>query len=186
MQINITGRHVEITDPLRSKIEKQLEKLSSNFDDIIEVRVVLSVEKYRQFAEITVSGRNNIRFHSHEATDDMYASIDKAVDKVERQLRRHLSKVRKEKRRKKAEPRSTPEGGDEEASEPEEEFEQHGPYRVSISSDIPQKPMSLEEAVMQLEVSDDVFFTFVNQQTDEVNVIYKKPDGDYGLLRRSF
>ena len=78
MRINITGRHVEITDALHEHIEKKLDKMSSYFDDIIDVRVVLSVEKYRQFAEVTISGRGNMRAHSEEATDDMYVSIDKA------------------------------------------------------------------------------------------------------------
>ncbi|MBI4830137.1 MAG: ribosome-associated translation inhibitor RaiA [Candidatus Lindowbacteria bacterium] len=100
MQIAVTGRHVEVTDPIRAHIEKKLQKIRSYFDHIIDVRVVLTVEKYRQFAEITISGRNGVNFHSHEATNDMYASIDKAVEKLERQLRRRTAKVRTTKRRK--------------------------------------------------------------------------------------
>jgi putative sigma-54 modulation protein len=183
MQITVTGRHVDITNPLRTHIEKKMGKLRSYFDHIIEVRVVLSVEKYRQFAEITISGSNGVHFHSREATDDMYVSVDKAIEKIERQLSRRRTKTRQAKRRKSTE---SPEQPTEEESEQEERLEQHGSYRVTISDKFAPKPMSVEEAIMQLEVSEDDFLAFVNQQTDEVNVVFKKREGDYGLLRRSF
>jgi putative sigma-54 modulation protein len=185
MQINITGRHVDITGALREHIEKRLDKLSSYGDNIVDVRVVLSVEKYRQFAEITVSGRGNTKFHSHEATDDMYVSVDKAVEKVERQVKRHASKRRSHRR--KEEPASAlEEGSDEDSDEPEKSFESHGRYRVSVSENFPPKPMSVEEALMQLEASRGDFQAFVNEETDEVNVVYRQEEGGYGLLRRSF
>ena len=100
MQISLTGRHVEITTALREHIEKKLDKLHSYGDSIIDVRVVLSVEKYRKFAEITILGRGATKLHSQEATDDMYASVDKAIEKIERQLKRHIAKKRKGKRHK--------------------------------------------------------------------------------------
>lgn len=185
MQIIVTGRHVEVTDPIRTHIEKKMRKIRAYFDRIIDVRVVLSVEKYRQFAEITISGGDGIRFHSREATDDMYVSIDKAIEKIERQLRRRTSKVRQAKRRKEAEvsPAAEPAG---EVSEPEELFEQHGPYRVTVSDKFATKPMSVEEAIMQLDVSGEEFFAFVNEQSDKVNVVFRGKDGSYCLLRRSF
>jgi putative sigma-54 modulation protein len=186
MQSNLTGRHVEITDALREHIDKKLEKLSSYGDNITDVRVVLSVEKYRQFAEITVSGRGNTKFHSHEATDDMYVSVDKAIEKVERQLRRHMSKRRSTQRRKDDSANAFEEESDEEPSEPEKMVESHGAYRVSVSDDFPPKPMSVEEALMQLETSEREFQAFVNEETDEVNVVYRQEEGGYGLLRRSF
>ena len=186
MRINLTGRRVEITDSLREHVEKKLEKLSSYGDKIIDVRVVLSVEKYRQFAEVTISGRNNTKFHADELTDDMYASVDKAIDKAERQLKRRLSKKRSAYRRKEAEASPPAESSDDEASEDEESFESHGQYRVSISNEFPPKPMSVEEAVMQLESSDESFHAFVNEETDEVNVVFRRKEGGHGLLRRSF
>ncbi len=185
MQITVTGRHVDITDPIRTHIEKKMEKLDSSFDRVTDVRVVLSVEKYRQFAEITVLG-NGVRLHSQEATDDMYASIDKAFEKIERQLRRRTTKTRQAKRRKSAEPQPPEEEPAEEAPEPEELVEQYGPYRVSVNEEFAPKPMSVEEAIMQLDASGTEFFPFVNEETDEVNVVFRKKDGGYGLLRRSF
>ena len=181
MQLMITGRHVDITDPLRSHIEKKLEKIRKHFDRIIEVRVVLSVEKYRQFAEITILG-NGINFHSRESTEDMYVSVDKAVEKIERQLRRRTSKLRQTKRKKPAEPEIAAREAVE--TTPEQEMtEQYGQYVVTIN-EVLAKPMSVEEAIMQLDVSDGEFFAFVNEQTDEVNLVYRKKEGGYGLTRR--
>ncbi|MBI5116258.1 ribosome-associated translation inhibitor RaiA [Candidatus Poribacteria bacterium] len=191
MQIELTGRHVDITDPIRTHIEKKLQKIRSYFNHIIDVRVVLSVEKYRQFAEITISANNGVHFHSHEATNDMYASIDKAVEKLERQLRRRDAKVRATKRRKgpetpaAEEPAETAEG-DEEPVEPQESYEQYGEHRVFVSDKFPPKPMSVEEAVMQLGVAGEEFLAFVNARTDDVNVVFKRKEGGFGLLRRSF
>ena len=185
MGINLTGRHVEITDALRSHIEKKLEKLESR-DDVINVRVVLSVEKYRQFAEITISGRNNAKFHSREATDDMYVSVDKAVEKIERQVKRHRSKKQSAKRRKESAGGAPEESSEEEPSGSEEPIEAHGDYRVLVSNGFPPKPMSVEEALLQLESSDNEFQAFVNEETNEVNVVYRQKEGGYGLLRRSF
>ena len=186
MRINLTGRHVDITDSLRAHIEKKIEKLRSYADDSMDARIVLSVEKYRQFAEITISGRNDSRFHAEEATDDMYASVDRAIDKVERQMRRRVTKRRSAKRRKETESASASGGSEEDVPEEEEPFESHGPYRITISDEFPPKPMSVEEAIMQLEASDQDFRAFVNEETDEVNVAYKRKEGGYGLLRRTF
>jgi putative sigma-54 modulation protein len=186
MQTTLTGRHVEITDALRGHIDKRLEKLSSYGDRIIDVRVVLSVEKYRQFAEVTVSGRGNTKFHGHEATDDMYVSVDKAIEKVERQLKRHMSKRRSTQRRKEDSANTFAEGSAEEPSDPGQLIETYGEFRVSVSDDFPPKPMSVEEALTQLEASEGAFRAFVNEETDEVNVVYRKEKGGYGLLRRSF
>ena len=189
MEITLTGRHVEITAALREHINKKFEKLASR-DDIIDVRVVLSVEKYRQFAEITISGRGNAKFHSEEDTDDMYASFDKAASKIERQIKRHISKKRPSKRHKENIVQKLDEDSDDEPSDqapPQETLiESHGEYRISISDDFPPKPMSVEEALMQLDASEGQFQAFVNEETDEVNVVYNDRKGGYGLLRRTF
>lgn len=190
MQLMVTGRHVEITDPLRTHIEKKMQKIKAHFDRIIEVRVVLSVEKYRQFAEITILGNGGIHFHSTEATDDMYVSVDKAVEKIERQLRRRTTKSRQSKR-KKAEteaegvPADRSEASDSQAEETEM-VEQYGPYRVTVNDQFPAKPMSVEEAIMQLDASDNEYFAFVNQMTNDVNLVFRRKEGGYGLLRRPF
>jgi putative sigma-54 modulation protein len=187
MQMMVTGRHVDITEPLRSHIEKKIQKISKHFDRLIEVRVVLSVEKYRQFAEITVIG-NGIHFNSKESTEDMYVSIDKAIDKIERQLQRRTTKVRQSKRKKAEEPEAAEAetGESPEEAGPGELVEQYGQYEVTVSDNFPTKPMSVEEAIMQLDASGDAFFGFVNLQTEEVNLVFRKKEGGYGLLRRPY
>jgi putative sigma-54 modulation protein len=185
MQITVTGRHVEVTEPLHSHIEKKLSKICSN-DRIIEAHVVLSVERYKQIADITVVG-NNVRFHSREGSEDMYASVDKAVEKVERQLLRRASKARQTKRRKSPGAESGLVGSAAEGpvSDDAEVVERYGRYQVSVGDTLPPKPMSVEEAIMQLDIIDDEFYAFVNQQTNDINVVYRKKDGGYGLVRRT-
>jgi putative sigma-54 modulation protein len=186
MQLMVTGRHVDITEPLRQHIEKKIQKIEEYFDRIIEVRVVLSVEKYRQFAEVTVLG-NGIRFHSRESTEDMYVSVDKAIEKIEKQLRRQATKVRQTKRKKAVEPGMPAPAGTAPAGTARADIvEQYGEYQVVVSDQFPAKPMSVEEAIMQLDTSDDDFFAFVNQQTNEVNLVFRRKEGGYGLLRRPF
>lgn len=206
MQLMVTGRNVDITDPIRTHIEKKLGKIKKYFDHIIDVHVVLSVEKYRQFAEITISGGDGINYHSRETTDDVYVSIDKAVEKIERQLRRRTTKIRKAKRQKAGETREakrqmatgeagtkrrgaeTPpeQPGPEDTASSPDRVETHGPYRVHLSDKFAPKPMSVEEAIMQLDASEDDFLAFVHDGADEVSVVFKRREGDYGLLRRPF
>ena len=122
---------------------------------------------------------------SREATNDMYASIDKAIEKIERQLQRYMTK-RRAKRRKETESSPKTEDSEREEFEDEEAFETHGAYRVSINETYLSKPMSVKEALMQLDISDDEFLAFVNEETDETNVVFKDKEGGYGLLRRSY
>ncbi len=208
MELMVTGRNMEITDSLKTHIEKKLRKIRKYFDRIIDVHVVLSVEKYRQLAEVTISGGDGINYHSRETTDDVYVSVDKAIEKIERQLQRRRTKVRGAKKQKAGEVREAkrqlpPEQSEVEtrksaagtvvASEALEEsalqrssVEQHGPFRVQVSKKFAPKPMSVEEALMQLDSSGDDFLGFVDAATDDVHVVYKRKEGGFGLLRRPF
>ena len=116
----------------------------------------------------------------------MYVSVDKAVEKIERQVKRHRSKKQSAKRRKESAGGAPEESSEEEPSGSEEPIEAHGDYRVLVSNGFPPKPMSVEEALLQLESSDNEFQAFVNEETNEVNVVYRQKEGGYGLLRRSF
>ncbi|GAB4336847.1 MAG: ribosome-associated translation inhibitor RaiA [Candidatus Abyssubacteria bacterium] len=208
MQLMVTGRNMEITDSLKAHIEKKLRKIKKYFDRIIDVHVVLSVEKYRQSAEVTISGGDGINYHSQETTDDVYVSVDKAIEKIERQLRRRRTKVRGAKKQKAGEVREAKRqipveqfdveepipaagtagraGAPEQAANEGPPAEQHGPFRVQISTKFAPKPMSIEEALMQLDSSDDDFLGFVEATTDDVHVVFKRTEGGFGLLRRPF
>ena len=186
MQISLTGRHVNITDALREHVEKRLDKLSAHDNSIMDIRVVLSVEKHRNFAEITILERGATKIHSHEATDDMFVSIDKAVDKIERQLKRHLGKKRSVKRRKDDSLGIPEEATDDEPADKAGPLESHGDYQVTVSDEFPPKPMSVEDALALLDTSDVEFQAFVNEESNEVNVVFRQREGGYGLLRRSY
>jgi putative sigma-54 modulation protein len=98
MQINLTGHHVDLTDSLRDYVESKLEKLERHFDQVVDVHVILSVEKLRQKAEATVhlSGTN---LYADDTQEDMYAAIDGLIDKLDRQVKKHKEKITNHHRR---------------------------------------------------------------------------------------
>ena len=93
MQINLTGQHLELTDPLRAYVEEKFQRLERHFDNVIDVHVVLSVEKLRQKAEASLLLGGN-QLHAEAVTEDMYAAIDGLVDKLDRQVVKHKEKVK--------------------------------------------------------------------------------------------
>ncbi len=93
MQINLTGHHLELTDPLRNYVEEKFQRLERHFDNVIDVHVVLSVEKLRQKAEASLLLGGN-QLHAEAETEDMYAAIDGLVDKLDRQVVKHKEKVK--------------------------------------------------------------------------------------------
>jgi len=93
MKLTVAGRKIEITDGIRDHLGNKMKKTIADLDEAADVHVALSVEKHRHFAEITVK-TNGFTVHSHEETDDLYASMDKALDKMEKQLRKHKEKAK--------------------------------------------------------------------------------------------
>jgi len=189
MQLEITGRHVEITPALREFAEEKLRKLERLLDAPLEVHVVLSIEKHRHMAEIQVKSRSGI-FAGAEETADLYASIGEVVDKLETQARRHKEKLRT--RRVKRGPRSpeaaavmeaeaAPAGVETEAPAADENrgFLVRGRgYRV--------KPLSPEDAVLELESTNEDVLVFRDSETDRVNVVYRRKDGNFALVEPEF
>lgn len=94
MQVSITGRHVELTDPLKDYVQDKLQHLKHSYDQLLDAHVVLSVEKFRHRSEVTIR-TNGMTIHGSHETEDMYASIDGVVDKINRQLKRYRAKLRK-------------------------------------------------------------------------------------------
>jgi len=179
MQVSITGRHVELTEPLKNYVHDKLQHLSHSFDHVVDVHVVLSVEKFRQRCEVNMQA-NGINIHGSHETEDMYASIDGVVDKLNRQLKRYRSKLNKHQsqhgQRKGREIKVSHRVLDL-AHEKEELAEDHAPTVVNHEQ-IEALPMSVDEAVMQLELneSQNVFF-FTNAETDALNALYRRRDG---------
>ncbi|TLS68534.1 ribosome-associated translation inhibitor RaiA [Mariprofundus erugo] len=177
MQVSITGRHVELSEPLKAYVTDKLQHLKHSFDHVMDVHVVLSVEKFRQRCEVTMQA-HGINIHGSDETEDMYASIDGVVDKLNRQLKRYRSKLHRHQS-----------GGQREgrlikvshrildvAAEREELSEDHQPATLRHET-IDAKPMSVDEAVMQLELGSRDLLFFTNGQTEQLNAVYRRPDG---------
>jgi putative sigma-54 modulation protein len=180
MDIVIQGRNVDITPRLQSYVERKVERLDRYMPNIAEVRVDLAEEKsnrmgIRQIAQITVRNTRGTILRAEERTSDLFAAVDAVVDKMYRQIERY-----KGKRRRRGEESQENISAYETAVElPEEEFQTGHVIRRKRFSIV---PMHEEEAIEQMELLGHDFFVFVNAATGGVNVIYRRKDGNYGLL----
>lgn len=179
MRVSIAARHLEMTDALRSHVEAKLDKVRHHFDKVIDVDVVLSVEKHRHTAEITLHA-NGVRIHGKETSQDLYASVDTVIDKIDRQILKFKQRAHRFQPRKAKVAVVAPE----ELEQPTEAaVETAAPASNRIVHEpIDMKPMGVDEAAMQLELRNDSFFVFRNAATQEVNVIYAKHDGSLGVI----
>jgi len=174
MRILISGKNLEISDYLRNLVDKKVAKLERYFPQDAEVQVTLSVEKNRHIVEVTIP-YEGIIIRGEEVTGDMYASIDNVLDKLEKQIIRHRTKLEKKLRAdafRYAEPLF---------SDSYSEAEDEGPQIVRVKR-FNIKPMDEEEAMMQLELLGHSFYVFINSDTGFMSVLYKRNDGNYGLI----
>ncbi|MCK4472210.1 MAG: ribosome-associated translation inhibitor RaiA, partial [Anaerolineae bacterium] len=173
MQLIIQGKNMEVTDRLQEYIEKKVGKLDRYLPTITEARIELSVEgaksaKDRQVAQLTVRSKGTF-LRAEERTADMFASIDAIVDKMYRQIVRYKGKRYGRGRG----PGEMP---------PVEEFEEEEPPRIVRTKRFQVAPMDEEEAIEQMELLGHDFFIFFNVDANGINVIYRRKDGNYGLL----
>jgi putative sigma-54 modulation protein len=181
MDINITGRNIELAPDLKKYINKRLGRIEKLYSRIYRCEVVLEAEKERQLVEVILYLKRN-RIIAKESSLDIYASIDNAADNVKKQLRRLHSKMSTKRKRavlnRIMAPMRAPA-----AAVYEEDIEVPETRGAIIKEDIfPDKPMSPEEARLELELADKIFMMFANSDTGKPNVIYRKNDGDYGLI----
>ncbi|MBE7063050.1 MAG: ribosome-associated translation inhibitor RaiA [Clostridia bacterium] len=169
MKVNITGRKIDISAGIRSFTEKKLLKLDKFFDDAADAQVTLSVEKERQTAELTIYYGGFV-YRAEDTSEDMYASIDRAIDLIERQIRKN--KTRLEKKLRDGAFTAAPEMSDTEEKE----------FKIVKSKKHALKPMSPEEAILQMNLLGHEFFVFHNDETDKIDIVYKRKDGNYGLI----
>lgn len=179
MKITFKGKHIEVTDAIRNYIEKRLNKIERHFDHILEVIVTLSVEKNRQIVEATLQASRAL-IRAEEETDDMYTSIDKVADKLERQIQKYKEKYFQKPHSGSERKGLVNEGVYVEDSEPDRIAKIVKTKRFAI------KPMSVEEAAMQMDLLGHNFFVFANDNTNKVNVLYKRKDGNFGLIEPEF
>ncbi len=175
MRISITGKNLEISDYLRDLVEKKVAKLDRYFPQDTEAQVTLSVEKNRHIVEVTIPIDGGV-IRGEEVTGDMYASIDNVLDKLEKQILRHRTRLEKSLRSGAFRYDAPLFGGSY-----EELDEEDGPRIVRVKR-FNIKPMSEEEAMLQIEMVGHSFYVFINSDTEQINVLYKRKDGNYGLI----
>lgn len=174
MRINITGKHLHVRESTEELIRKKMQKLDKFFDDDTTVKVLLSVEKDRKIMEATVYHAGVI-IRAEDHTRDMNTTIDKVVKKLEKQVVSHKTKLSK--KLKHGAFKDVEKYADIEAAKDQE---------VVKRKSFPITPMSIEEAIMQMNLLAHSFFVFVNAETSKVNVIYIRLDGQVGLLEPEY
>ncbi len=174
MDITVTFRHTDPIESLKAYAEEKVSKIKKYLDTPMEAHVVLTVEKFRHQADVSLSV-NGTRIKGVEETGDMYSAIDQVMDKIEKQVKRHISKTRNRRSENiKNERESLGDEKEESALSQEEQ-------QIEIEKMVA-KPMDTDEAAMQLNLSRQDFLVFRNARSNEINVIYKRGDGNLRLI----
>jgi putative sigma-54 modulation protein len=175
MEITVTFRHTEPIESLRAYAEEKVSKIKKYLDVPLEAHIVLTVEKFRHIADVTLN-LNGTPIKAIEETGDMYSAIDQVMGKIESRVKKHLSKIRSYRQEN---AKGEPESAHDEAVD-----------ITGLAQDEPiievekmfAKPMDPEEAAMQLNLLKQDFLVFRNAKSREINVIYKRDDGNLGLI----
>ena len=171
MRFIITGRNIDVTEGLRSAVEDKLGKLDRFFAPETEISVTLSVEKERQKIEVTIPVKGNI-IRSEQTSSDMYVSIDLVEEVIERQLKKYKNKIVDKQQNAVAFSKEFIDN----------DYEDEEEVKINRSKRFGVKPMVPEEACVQMELLGHNFFVFLNAETNEVNVVYKRKGDTYGLI----
>lgn len=174
MKFNIRGDKLEVTSAINDYVESKIGKLDKYFkDEDIESNIVIKIRGNKQIIEVTIITDNFI-LRSEEEHDDLYAAIDLVIDKLERQIRKNKTKLKKQNINNKYKQFNF-------EYEVEEEIEEED-NKIVKRKTISTKPMDEEEAILEMELLGHNFFVFKDMHTDGVNVIYKRKDGNYGII----
>ena len=176
MKVIITSKNMNASDHLKQTIESKLDRLGKYFSNDIVANVTLTMEKGRQKIEATINAKGTI-FRAEETTNDIYNGVDRIVEKLSSQMSRFKTKLqRKHKDSKELKFADLPDVADEEVEE----------MRVVRTKRFDLMPMSVDEAIMQMELLEHTFFVFLNPESETVNVVYKRKDNNYGLLETRY
>ena len=176
MKVKVIGKNIEITEALKNIIEKKISRLDKYFNPDVEAKATLGVQKNRHTIEVTIPF-NGVILRSEEQNEDMYTSIDVVADRLERQIRKHKTKLEKRNHGTSFKFQSMPQNDNS-----EEDIEP----KIVKTKKFAFKPMSEEEAVLQMELVGHSFFVYMSDETSEVHVVYKRKDGNYGLIEPEF
>lgn len=185
MQFIVKGHNIEVTDALRKRAEEKIRKLTRHFDQIMESEVEFTVQKNpsvhdNQTVEVTLFTKGPV-IRAAVSSKDMYVSIDQVVNKLERQIQKYKGKTYRSSSK-----RIVLNDVLVEREETKEDTEEYTTPRIVKTKRFPIKPMSPEEAVMQMDLIGHDFFVFTNAETEGTNVVYRRKDGNYGLIESSF
>lgn len=176
MRIIITSKNFNASDHLKQTIENKFDRLGKYFSNDIVANVTLTMEKGRQKVEATINAKGTI-FRAEETTNDAYNGVDRVVEKLASQMSRFKTKLqRKHKDHKEFLFAELPDAVSEETEE----------MRVVRTKKFDLMPMSVDEAIMQMELLEHTFFVFLNMESNGVNVVYKRKDNNYGLLETNY
>ncbi|SHH50325.1 ribosome hibernation-promoting factor, HPF/YfiA family [Clostridium grantii] len=177
MKIIVSGKNIAVTEGLRDAVESKLSKLEKYFVPDVEVHATLSVQKSRHIIEVTIPF-NGVILRGEESNEDMYVGLDLVTEKLIRQIRKQKTKLERRIH-----------SGDSLRYQVlndyvKEEEEKEG--KIVKTKRFAMKPMTDEEAMLQIEMLGHNFFVYKNGDTNEVNVLYKRKDGNYGLIEPEF
>lgn len=192
--VNVTGRNVQVTDAMKAYALEKISKIERFSIRIIDIAVTMDVQKLDHRVDIVLKV-DHIKIKSHANTIDMYASIDKAVDKIQSQLRKYRDRIKEHQAKHISTidmnvnvlPRSKEEEFDEDFTKVNGESEsrlldQYRPHHIVKKETKPLKTLTYSEAVMKMELSDDAFLIFRNEEDMKLKVIYRRNDGDFGII----
>lgn len=175
MRYVISGKNIDVTEGLKSAIYDKIGKLERYFTPDTEVHITLSVEKDRQKIEVTIPVKGNI-IRAEQVSVDMYASIDLVEEVIERQLMKYRKKLISKQQS----------GSNFNKEYVEEDYADEEAITITRVKRFAMKPMDAEEACVQMELIGHNFYVFRNADNDEVNVVYKRKGGTYGLIEPEF
>lgn len=178
MKIKIFGKNIEVTEGIKGAVEEKLGKLDKYFAEETKADVTLSVNRNDQKVEVTIPVKGGI-IRAEEVSEDMYASIDMVEETIERQLVKYKNKLVDKKK-------SYRDNFTNDYIEADYEDEDEDGVKIVRTKSFGIKPMDAEEACIQMELLGHNFFVFLNAETDEVNVVYKRKGGTFGLIEPNF
>jgi putative sigma-54 modulation protein len=176
MKFYMNAKNTSVSEAMQEKAEKKVGKFAKFFRPDTEAHLTFDVEKDRNIFEVTLKSKG-LFIRAEETTDDMYASIDLVIEKLERQIRKYKTRLGK---------RIHQEAMVPENYDIEEPIDEESEHRIVRTKRFTFKPMDVEEAILQMNLLGHAFFVFTNAEDEQVNVVYKRKNGDYGLITPDF
>ncbi len=173
MKVKVIGKDIKVTDALKEVIEKKLMKLDKYFKPEVEAHITLSVVKNTHSIEITIPF-NGVYLRAEEKNEDMYTALDFVLDKLERQIRKQKTRMERKLY------------GNSLIYDKIPNEVNYDEAKIVKTKRFAIKPMDPEEAILQMDLIGHNFFVFLNSQTEEIDVVYKRKDGNYGLIEPEF